>query len=77
MGELFAAAKKCIGMTATLINGYASGIFYLLYSMCAYRMKLSPLYTCADAHNARKKERLSAVHLYSVYHTFPGMYTNI
>ena len=28
MGELFVAAKKCIGMTATLINGYASGIFY-------------------------------------------------
>lgn len=39
MGELFAAAKKCIGMTATLINGYASGIFYLLYRMCAYRME--------------------------------------
>lgn len=39
MGELFTAAKKCIGMTATLINGYASGIFYLLYRMCAYRME--------------------------------------
>lgn len=39
MGELFAAAKKCIGMTATLINGYSSGIFYLLYRMCAYRME--------------------------------------
>lgn len=26
-------------MTATLINGYASGIFYLLYRMCAYRME--------------------------------------
>ncbi len=39
MGELFAAAKKCIGMTATLINGYSTGIFYLLYRMCAYRME--------------------------------------
>ena len=39
MGELFTAAKKCIGMTATLINGYASGIFYLLYRMCAYQME--------------------------------------
>ena len=31
MGEIFDAAKKVIGMTATLINGYASGIFHLLY----------------------------------------------
>ncbi len=31
MGEIFAAARKFIGMTATLINGYASGIFHLLY----------------------------------------------
>ena len=31
MGEIFAASKKFIGMTATLINGYASGIFHLLY----------------------------------------------
>ncbi|MBP5718179.1 MAG: DEAD/DEAH box helicase family protein, partial [Abditibacteriota bacterium] len=31
MGEIFSAAKKVIGMTATLINGYASGIFHLLY----------------------------------------------
>ena len=31
MGEIFAAADEFIGMTATLINGYASGIFHLLY----------------------------------------------
>ncbi len=31
MGELFQASKKVIGMTATLINGYSSGIFHLLY----------------------------------------------
>jgi superfamily II DNA or RNA helicase len=33
MGELFGAAKKAIGMTATLINGYAGGIFHLLYRL--------------------------------------------
>jgi superfamily II DNA or RNA helicase len=31
MGELFKTAKKVVGMTATLINGYSSGIFHLLY----------------------------------------------
>lgn len=31
MGELFGAAKRVVGMTATLINGYSSGIFHLLY----------------------------------------------
>jgi len=31
MGELFKAAKKVIGLTATLINGYSSGIFHLLF----------------------------------------------
>jgi hypothetical protein len=33
MAELYGAAKKVVGMTATLINGYASGIFYLLYRL--------------------------------------------
>lgn len=54
MGELFAAAKKCIGMTATLINGYASGIFYLLYRMCAYRMKQDGQSYAAPAQFARE-----------------------
>ena len=31
MAEIYAAANKVIGMTATLINGYSSGIFHLLY----------------------------------------------
>lgn len=31
MAELYGTAKKVIGMTATLINGYSSGIFHLLY----------------------------------------------
>lgn len=39
MGELFNTAKKVVGMTATLINGYSSGIFYLLYRMVPHLMK--------------------------------------
>jgi superfamily II DNA or RNA helicase len=31
MGELFQSAKRVVGMTATLINGYSSGIFHLLF----------------------------------------------
>lgn len=31
MAELYGASKLFVGMTATLINGYSSGIFYLLY----------------------------------------------
>lgn len=31
MAELVGAAKKTVGMTATLINGYSKGIFYLLF----------------------------------------------
>ena len=31
MAELYGAARKFVGMTATLINGYSSGIFHLLY----------------------------------------------
>ena len=54
MGELFAAAKKCIGMTATLINGYASGIFYLLYRMCACRMEQDGQSYAAPAQFARE-----------------------
>ncbi|MDR1329337.1 MAG: hypothetical protein LBK23_07030, partial [Oscillospiraceae bacterium] len=33
MAELYNAAKKVVCMTATLINGYASGIFHLLYRL--------------------------------------------
>ena len=40
MAEIFASAKKVIGMTATLINGYASGIFHLLYRTMPARMLL-------------------------------------
>lgn len=33
MAELYGASKQFIGMTATLINGYSSGIFHLLYRL--------------------------------------------
>lgn len=38
MAELVQVAKKTIGMTATLINGYASGIFYILYRLLPHLM---------------------------------------
>lgn len=38
MAELAGIADKVIGMTATLINGYAKGIFYLLYRLKAHLM---------------------------------------
>lgn len=54
MGELFAAAKKCIGMTATLINGYASGIFYLLYRTCSQLMQHDGQSFAAQSHFAQE-----------------------
>jgi len=38
MAELFQVAKKVIGLTATLINGYSSGIFHLLYRISPHLM---------------------------------------
>ena len=34
MAEIYSVADRVIGMTATLINGYSSGIFHLLYRVC-------------------------------------------
>lgn len=39
MAELFGTAKKVVGMTATLINGYSSGIFHLLYRVVPHLME--------------------------------------
>lgn len=33
MAELFGVARKAVGMTGTLVNGYASGIFHLLFRL--------------------------------------------
>lgn len=38
MAHLIGCAKSVIGMTATLINGYSSGLFYLLYRICPHLM---------------------------------------
>lgn len=38
MGELADVAKKVIGMTATLLNGYAKGMFYLLFRLKPHLM---------------------------------------
>lgn len=40
MAELAGISDKVIGMTATLINGYAKGLFYLLFRMKAHLMLL-------------------------------------
>ena len=40
METLVGCGKKVIGMTATLINGYSSGLFYLLYRIVPYLMKV-------------------------------------
>ena len=38
-GDLASVARKVIGLTGTLLNGYASGIFYILYRTFAQTMK--------------------------------------
>lgn len=54
MAEIAGVAKQFVGMTATLINGYASGIFYLLYRIVPNLMQLdrqsyhAPLEFCKE-----------------------------
>ena len=38
-GDLIFAAKHVLGLTGTLLNGYSSGIYYLLFRMFAKKMK--------------------------------------
>ena len=53
MGEIFSVAKKVIGMTATLINGYSSGIFHLLYrTMPAKMLQDGKAYKASNDFNA-------------------------
>ncbi len=40
METLVGCSKKVIGMTATLINGYSSGMFYLLYRIVPHLMQV-------------------------------------
>lgn len=39
MANLVGCSKKVVGMTATLVNGYSSGIFYLLYRIASNFMQ--------------------------------------
>lgn len=39
LGDIASAAKKTLGLTGTLLNGYASGIYYILYRLFAGQMK--------------------------------------
>ena len=47
LAELYGASKLFVGMTATLINGYSSGIFHLLY-------RIVPGLMCKDGKNYRR-----------------------
>ncbi len=37
-GDLIGASKKTIGLTGTLLNGYANGLFYILYRTFSHTM---------------------------------------
>ncbi len=50
MAEIAGTAKKVVGMTATLINGYASGIFHLLF-------RLTPAEMVADGQSHADPQR--------------------
>ena len=39
MARLVSGAKKVIGLTGTLMNGYASSLFYILYRLNPSLMK--------------------------------------
>lgn len=39
MADINNAARKFIGLTGTLLNGYADGLFYILYRTCPATMK--------------------------------------
>ena len=52
METLVGCSEKVIGMTATLINGYSSGLFYLLYRIVPYLMKVdNKEYTSPNSFN--------------------------
>ena len=50
MGDIVRTADKVVGMTATLINGYASGIFHLLYRLFPRLMELDRQSYAAPSH---------------------------
>ena len=50
MAELYGASRCFVGMTATLINGYSSGIFHLLYQMCIRDSRRTNLFYVTRLH---------------------------
>lgn len=53
METLVGCSRKVIGMTATLINGYSSGLFYLLYRIVPHLMQVdNKLYESPNSFNS-------------------------
>ena len=53
METLVGCSKKVIGMTATLVNGYSSGLFYLLYRIVPHLMQVdNKAYNAPNAFNS-------------------------
>ncbi len=71
MAELYGVAKLFVGMTATLINGYSSGIFHLLY-------RLTPGLMLKDGKAYRKPSNFDAEYgvVENVYSISDGDYNS-
>ena len=71
MAEIFGVCKQFVGMTATLINGYSSGIFYLLYRLVPGLMR-------KDGKSYRKPSAFDAEYgvVENVYETTDAAYNS-
>ncbi len=70
MAEIFSVSRQFVGMTATLINGYSSGIFHLLY-------RLAPGLMRKDGKSYRRPQRFDAEYgvVENVYETTDAAYS--
>lgn len=71
MAELYGASRLFVGMTATIINGYSSGIFHLLY-------RIVPGLMCKDGKSYRKPGDFDAEYgvIENVYEIKDGDYNS-
>ena len=71
MQELLSTAKKVVGMTATLVNGYSSGLFYLLYRIAPRRM-------CQDGKPYRDSRKFDTEYgvIQNIYEEREGAYNS-
>ena len=71
MAELYGASRLFVGMTATLINGYSSGIFHLLY-------RIVPGLMCKDGKSYHKPGDFDAEYgvIENVYEIKDGDYNS-